>query len=117
MEVFEIQGTTDFFNDGHYDKEVKYVKFYNGNDLLVHVLYKRKTGNYSRHFLISSCAVSRHVDLQNVVDCLNGIKSFSLDAFIFVGENAKSDINLNILRNALISPDHKMLIEKYRDRL
>ena len=50
-----------------------------------------------RVFFISKGAVSRHSDKQNLEDCLNSKKSFRVDAFIFTGERAISEIKHNIL--------------------
>ncbi len=82
-------------------KEYKITDFnINHLGLFVTVLfsYNKPENSVSRVFFISQAAVSRHVDLKNLKDCLERKLSFKRDAFIFTGDRAISEINRNILK-------------------
>lgn len=79
--------------------------------------YNNPENSVSRVFFISHDAVSRHCDLQNLKDCLDGNLSFRNDAFIFLKDRAISEINHNILNADNITQYQKNVLNEYIEYL
>lgn len=89
------------FNINHLGLNVTVLINYDTND------------SFSRVFFISKYAVSRHVNLKNLKDCLSGKLSFKRDAFIFTGDRAISEIKRNLLNATDITEYQVNVLNEY----
>lgn len=85
-------------------------QYINGHDLVLTVNHENKL---NRVYFITDEGISRHVDKQNLHDCLHSIKLFDRDAFFFMKEKAISTCQI-LLECKILSEN----IEKYlKDKL
>ena len=67
----------------------------------------------SRVYFVTSEGISRHIDMQNLRDCLEGIKLFDRDAFFFQGSRAALEAD-TILNSEGLTEHYRLDINQFK---